>query len=302
MHTQYHNGYYLLQLENDNYAVVDSNFNRHREFEQLLANTKTSYIYRRNDSTILSTEVRNFQEKEFYLTNDLKLIPCKGLRTISRSDSYGHVYLEDSTYHVYGGCLGFYGGVLLFYNKANKRLYFYKACSYQVVHFHNSFYVFDGANGDSITRISYPERLNELQYTDRHFSYSLWMKVNGLDAYKKNSGHRLAGVVKYKANYKERYLNTFVYNDTLFTIVSTDSSTYLAMHQGDSLKAVQTLLNKGIRFNESKYYDDAGRRIISFSYQYLQSADTTQLATQFLNSGFVIIQGRKIDIAEYPRK
>ena len=64
MQAYYHNGYYLLKLEDDNDAVVDTNFKRHKEIEPLLTSIKKLYIYRRNDSTILAREPWNIHEKE----------------------------------------------------------------------------------------------------------------------------------------------------------------------------------------------------------------------------------------------
>jgi hypothetical protein len=301
--TQYHNGYYLLQLDNNNFAVLDTTFKRHKEIEQLLADTKTTLFHRRGDTTILTLETKNFRAKEFYLTNDFKLLPLTSKPSHEKPVFYGQVLLEDSTYQIYGCCVGEFGGSLFFYNKHNKRLYFYNSeCVYQVVYFHNSYYVFENLYTDDYTRISNPEKLIELKYKDRLFGCNWWTEVDSLNSYEKSRHQKIEGLVEYKPNLKERSLNSFVYNDTLFTIVSTDSSTYLAIHQGDSLKKVQKLLDKKLWFHHTGYYDDSGRRIISFSATSTQWNSDTKAATDMANSGFVIIQGRKIDIAEYPKK
>ena len=72
---RYHHGYYLLQLNNNNYAVLDTNFKQHKNIEYLLANTKTTLFYKRGDTTILALETKDFRRKEFQLTNDFTLTP-----------------------------------------------------------------------------------------------------------------------------------------------------------------------------------------------------------------------------------
>ncbi len=301
--TQYHNGYYLLQLANNNFAVLDTNFIQHKEIEQRLENSKTAFFYKRGDTTILALETKDFQLKEFQLTNDFILKPLTSRISYEKPDFYGQVFLEDSTYQIYGCCLGEFGGSLFFYNKRNKRLYFYNSeCVYQVVNYHNSYYVFDDLYTYDYTRISNPEKLIELKYKDRLFGCNWWTQVDSLNSYEKSRYQKIDGLYEYKPNIRESSLNSFVYNDTLFTILSTDSSTYLAIHQGDSLKKVQKLLDKKIWFHHTEYYEDAGRRIVSFSATSTQLNSETKAATDMTNSGFVIIQGRKIEIAEYPTK
>jgi hypothetical protein len=97
-------------------------------------------------------------------------------------------------------------------------------------------------------------------------------------------------------------LNSFVHNDTLFSIISSDTATYLVIHQGDSLKAVQTLLNKKLWFHYTHFYDVGNRRMIFFSASAIHSNGETKIDTHLTNSGFVIIKGRQIDIAEYSTK
>lgn len=301
--TQYFNGYYLLQLDNNNFAVLDTNFKPHKEIEQLLANTKTTFFYKRGDTTILALETKDFRPKEFQLTKDFKLIQLTSRASYEKPVFYGQIFLEDSIYQIYGCCAGEFGGSLFFYNKHNKRLFFYNSeCVYQVVYYHNSYYVFDDLYTYDYTRISNPEKLIELKYKDRLFSCNWWTQVDSLNSYEKSRYQKIDGLFEYKPNLRESSLNSFIYNDTLFTIISTDTSTYLAMHQGDTLKRVQKLLDKKIWFQHTDYYEDAGRRIISFSATSTQWNSETKAATDMANSGFVIIQGRKIDIAEYPTK
>ena len=89
--TQYHNGYYLLQLSNNNFAVLDTNFKRNKEIEQLLANTKTTFFYKRGDTTVLALETNDFRPKEFYLTNDFKLKPLTSRTSYEKPVFYGQV-------------------------------------------------------------------------------------------------------------------------------------------------------------------------------------------------------------------
>lgn len=301
--TQYHNGYYLLKLTNNKFAVLDTNFVQHKEIEQRLANTEATSFYKKGDSTILALEARDLSVQEFQLTDNFTLKPLISVTSSEKPDFYGEVFLEDSTYEIYGCCAGEFGGSLFFYNKHNKRLYFYNStCVYQVVYYNNAYYVFDDLYTYDYTRISDPEKLIELKYKDRLFSCNWWTQVDSLNEYEKSKDQKPDELFEYKPNLKVYLLNSFVFNDTLFTIMSTDSATYLAMHQGDTLKKVQKLLDKNIWFHHTDYYDDGGRRIISFYANSRQWNAETKQVTDKANSGFVIIQGRKIDIAEYPAK
>ncbi|MBP6025393.1 hypothetical protein [Ferruginibacter sp.] len=302
--TQYHNGYYLLQLNNNNFAVLDTNFIQHKKIEKLLANTKTTFFYKRGDTTILASETKDFRPKEFQLTSDFKLKKLTSRTSYEKPAFYGQVFLEDSTYQIYGCCAGEFGGSLFFYNKNDKRLHFYPSgCVDQVIFYHDSYYVFENLYNANYIRIKYPQELIELKYKDRLFGCNWWPGVDTLKKfYSENLDSTFKGLFKYKSNWRENSLNSFLLNDTLFTIVSADSATYLAMHQGDSLKKVQKLLDQKIWFHHTEYYEDARRRIISFSASSTQWNSDTKAATDMANSGFVIIQGRKIDIAEYQTK
>ena len=119
---------------------------------------KTTFFYKRGDTTIFALETKDFQLKEFQLTNDFILRPLTSGISCEKPDFYGQVFLEDSTYQIHGCCVGEFGGSLFFYNKRNKRLYFYNSeCVYQVVNYHNSYYVFDNLYTYDYTRISNPE-------------------------------------------------------------------------------------------------------------------------------------------------
>lgn len=108
---QYHNGYYLLRLENNKIAVFDSNFIQHREIEELLANTSTTYFYKRGDITILESEKKGFGTKKFQLTDDFKLKPLSSRTGYWTEPAfYGEVFLEDTIYQIYGCCFGEFGG------------------------------------------------------------------------------------------------------------------------------------------------------------------------------------------------
>ncbi len=300
---QYFNGYYLLQLGNNNFAVLDTNFNRQKNIEQLLTNTKTTFFYRRGDTTILASETKNYRTVEFQLTNDFKLEPMKP-RIHEKQVFNGRLFFEDSTYQIYGCCAGEFGGSLFFYNKKNTRLYFYSSsCVDQVIFYRDSYYIFQNLYNASYVRIEYPQELIELKYKSRVLGCGWQPGADSIRKYEENKIVRnLKGPVYYERNYRDRSLNSFLLNDTLFTIFSSDSATYMAMHQGDSLKIVQKLLNKRVWVHRTFYEDDAGRRIVYFNATLTQWNSTTNAATDKTNSGFLVINGRKIDIAEYPTR
>lgn len=302
---QYHNGYYLLRLENNKFTVFDSNFIQHREIEQLLANTNTTYFYKRGDTTILESEKKGFSTKEFQLTDDFKLKPL-GSRTGYGPEPafYGEVFLEDSIYQIYGCCFGEFGGSLFFFNKKDKRLYFYpSSCVDQVIFYRGSYYVFENLYNASYIRINKPQELIELKYRDRLFGCNWWVEIDSLKKYySENLDSTFKGLFKYHSNVTDHSLHSFLMNDSLFTIVSADSSTYLAMHEGDSLKKVQQLLDKKLWFHQTRYHEDERRRIVLFYATSTQWNSEKKEAIDKANSGFVIIHGRTIDIAEYPTK
>lgn len=301
----YHNGYYLLQLDNNKFAVLDSNFIQHREIEHLLANTHTTYFYKRGDTTILELATKGFITKELQLTDDFKL-KSLGSRTGYGSEPafYGAVFLEDSSYQIYGCCFGEFGGSLFFFNKKDERLYFYpSSCVDQVILYRGAYYVFENLYNANYIRIKEPQKLIELKYRDRLFACNWWVGIDSLKKYySENLDSTFKGLFRYQTNPTEHSLHSFLMNDSLFTIVSADSSTFLAVHEGDSLKKVQQLLDKNLWFHHASYDEDAGRRIVFFSATSTQSNSETKEATDNANSGFVIIKGRTIDIAEYPTK
>ena len=286
------NGYYLLQLDNSNYAVLDSYYQHRPEMEKNLSNTGTQDIFKIGDTTILSSQTRLF-----YLTKNWALKPYIDKRVQPEQLYYGDLFLEDSLYQIYGCCIGEFGGSLFLYNKNSKRLYFYKAgCVDQVVYFHNSYYVFANWYNASYTKISYPEKLTELKYKNRLFDCNWWAGVDSLKDYNKNKKQKIEGFVKYKSSPYEHSLYSFIHNDTLFTIVSRDSSTCLAMHQGDSLKMIQVLINKRLGFDHIQFSQEAGASIISFS-AYMRRADAqVNIGTDSIYTGFFIIHERDIDI------
>jgi hypothetical protein len=297
---QFFDPYFLLKLDNGRFAVLDTNLNRHTEFEKPLKNTGTNYFYSRNDSVILETD-----RKEFYLAENFQLKPLVPKFKYPPPIFYGEVFLEDSTYQIYGCCAGEFGGSLFFYNKKTRRLFFHNSgCVDQVIWHRNAYVVFDNLYNAGYTRISDPERLIELQYKDRMFGCNWWTEVDSLNNYEKNRNAKIEGVVKYAANGKEydRSLVSFIQNDTLFTIGSSDSTTYLYMHQGDSLKPLQILLDKKLWFHHAEITKKAGRILVSFTGSMKEWNSETKQAVDESNSGFVQIQGRRIIIAENPTK
>src|SRR5690349_5710256 len=48
-----------------------------------------------------------------------------GKQSHKKHDFYGDLFLEDSTYQVYGCNMGEFGGSLFFYNKIYRKLFFY---------------------------------------------------------------------------------------------------------------------------------------------------------------------------------
>ncbi len=217
-------------------------------------------------------------------------------------DFYGTLFLEDSLYQIYGCCAGEFGGSLFFYNKTNKKLFFYPSgCVDQVVQYHGSYYVFENLYNANYLRINYPQELIELQYKNRRFGCNWWVEVDSLKKYYTgNVNAMFPGLTEYKNIGKEHSLSSFVFNDTLFTIVSTDSSTYLAMHQSDSLLRVQKLLDKQLWFHHTDYYKKKDTIIVFFSASSTQWNADTKAAIDKTNSGFIAVHGRNIKIAEHP--
>jgi len=297
---QFFDPYFLLKLDNGSFAVLDNNLNRHLASEKQLENTGTNYFYSRNDSVILATD-----SKEFYLAENFQLKQVVPKFKYPRPIFYGEVFLEDSTYQIYGCCAGEFGGSLFFYNKKNKRLFFHNSgCVDQVLWFKGAYIVFDNLYSASYTRISDPERLIELQYKDRMFGCNWWTEIDSLNNYQKNRNTKIEGVIQYEAEGKgyDRSLVSFIQHDTLFTVVSSDSTTYLAMHQGDSIKSLQTLLDKKVWFQHAEITKKDGVILVSFTASSTQWNSETKQAADESNSGFVQIEGRSITIAEYPTR
>ena len=272
--------------DNGKLIVIDSNYKRQDAIEKRLNTLKTYYIATIHDTILVSTE-----KDVYFIDAKFNLQKYNNKERIFLRSIY-----EDSVYYVYSCCAGEFGGSIFFLNKKTNKTYSYFAtCATQVLKFKNEYVVCKnlahlvGHMGFFI--VPEPTKLYEL--TDQRFkSHCNWyMEIDSLkDQKSRNSQNQ----VKNRPDiWGAMSMASFVYNDSLYSMISNDSSTYIAVHRKDSTYEMQRLFNKRIQFHNAQVICTGNKTICLYNLTGGSPFEAYMITGN--NSGLLVIENNKID-------
>lgn len=285
----YFKGNIICLLENNKVAVLDTNLNRQSSLEKKFANYRPTYLFMFHDTVFFGTK-----NKTFFVDSDFEPQEFK-----RKERMYGSYLYEDSSYYVYGCCAGEFGGSVFFLNKKTNRTYSYFAtCVTQVLKFKNQFVVCNNlahrSGSMSFLFVPDPTKLYELTDEKLKNHCNWYVEVDSLKNYWERSP--IGGVNFYHGAYSTRSLVSFIVKDSLYSFISNDSSTFIAVHKGDTTFERHRILKKPIRFHQTQIIK-AGHKLICL-YQLTGGSPFAAYFTTGNNSGLIIVDENKIDILD----
>jgi len=275
--------------DNGKIILLDTNYNRHDSLENEINIYKPKYIFTLHDTVLVATK-----NVTYFIDDNFKLIEYK-----IKGRLYGDRLYEDSLYYVYGCCVGEWGGSIFFLNKMTNKTYSYFAtCASQVLKFKDEYVVCNNLAhmGRSMSFLFVPEpnKLYELKDEKLKNHCNWYTTVDSLKNYWERS--KSGNVRFYRGAYGSMSLVTFPVKDSLYSILCNDSSTVVAVHNGDTALTRQIILNKSISFHQTQLIT-AGDKIICL-YNLTNGSPFAAYTTIGNNSGLLIIQNNRIDILD----
>ncbi|WP_336518007.1 hypothetical protein [Pollutibacter soli] len=262
--------------------------NRVYSLEERFNNYKTSYLFTFEDTVFLATD-----DETFFIDKDFNLRKYEKVRRI-----YGNFLYDDSSYYVYACCAGEFGGSVFFRDKATNKTYSYFAtCARQVVRFKGQYVVCNNlahlGRSMSFLFVPNPQHLYELKEEKMKNHCNWYVDVDSL----KNRGEiNPTGGVKSNYSYDLMSLVSFGVGDSLYSVVCSDTSTFIAVHKNDTVFERQRLFNRTIDFHDSRFIQ-AGRKLVCL-FNLSEGSPFAAYLTRGRKSGMVVIDGNNIDFLD----
>lgn len=280
----------IICLQDDGkFAILDSDYNRNRLLEDKLNSCKPNNMFTFHDTVFLDTK-----NAAYFIDCNFKLQEFK-----REENRYGSYLYEDSVFYVYGCCAGEFGGAVFFLNKITNRTYSYFAtCATQVLKFKNQYVVCNNLAHLGCTMnfllVPDPTKLYELADEKLKNHCNWYMEVDSLKNRKEKNA--IGNISFYRRIFGSMSLSSFPRGDSLYSIICNDSTTYLAVHNGDTTFERQRIFNKAIQFHQTQVVK-AGNKYICL-YNLTNGSPVEAYAIKGNNSGLFVINDNKIDILD----
>lgn len=283
----YYEGHIICLQEDSKVFVLDTAFNRIDSLTAQFSKLKVQYLHTYNDTILLLTDNDIFYLDKGFLLKKYNNRPFK----------YGLPYYNDSAYYVYACSMGEWGGSVFFWDKQNNKTYSHPATAVQQVlkfkdnYIVSSFLSHMGGFSDYLS-IKDPTKLHELK-DERQKKICNWWSVDSLKNLKLFDSITPQGVKYYADSFTTRTLTVFPFEDTLYSIYTTDSATILAKHINYKLIPVDTLLRSKISFHRATTHTINNISITTYNASW-GTYDSNDKEVQYQNTGFIFRAGNKI--------
>lgn len=289
----YFKGHIICLQDNNKIAILDTSYNRQYSLENNFKNVESTYLLTFRDTVFLGTS-----KKTYFIDNNFK--PQDFKRT---ERMYGNYLYEDNTFYVYGCCAGEFGGSVFFLNKLTNKTYSYFAtCASQILKFKDQYVVCNNlahlSGSMSFLFVPDPTKLYELTDEKQKNHCNWYVEVDTLKNYWETSP--IGGVNFYRGAYSTMSLISFIVKDSLYSFLSNDSTTFIAVHKSDTILERQRIFNKPIRFHQT-HIIKAGNKLVCL-YQLTGGSPLAAYTLTGRNSGLIVIDSNKIDIFDKYQK
>lgn len=289
----YFAGHILCLQEDSKLFVLDTAFNFVDSLTAKFLKLKIQFLHSYNDTILVSTDNDIFYLDTGFILRKYNNQPFK----------YGLPFFNDSTYFVHACSAGEWGGSVFFWNKKTNKTYSYPATDVQqVLHFKGSYIVSSFlahmSGFSDYLSISDPTKLYELKDEKQKTFCNWYMEVDSIKDKKLFDTITPPGVKYYSDKFTTRTLTVFPFDDTLYSIYSTDSATILAKHVNYKLIPIDTLLRKRISFQQAKTHLISNISVTSYR-DYWGTFDSNNKEVTYQNTGLIFRIGSKITFLEF---
>lgn len=305
----YVNGYFVCLQENLQLAVFDSNFIRNKTIEDSINIMSFGSIWsnQSSDTIFLFKDEPNllgWPKDEYYLTNTFKVQKRKYLVEKSEWPVNSWPLFVDSTYDIYTN-IGYHPFQVFFYNKSSKKTYTtWSNGPRQILRFNNKYYLAEEGDykmSPAFKVISDPTKLIEVSGIDavklRQLFQHLSAPPSPLSYYRYLADSiEKSALPSYGSSEKRAYFSipiyTFIKDTCLYTIIKSDSSIYLVIHQKDSLSKIQTILDTSIEMQRISHRVINNTHFVTFEASGGKMIENKMQNYSF--NGFILIRDSSI--------
>jgi len=289
----YYQKLFVLQQANGKFIVLDTSFKRQDSLQRRLNRFNFEYMYEHRDSIFFGKK-----KKDYFLDSNFELKAFK--RKFRR---YGTGLYEDSLFYIYGCCAGEFGGSVFFLNKVTSSTYsYFSTCPRQVLKFNNEYFVSINlahlSSSTSFLFIKNPTTLYHLKEEKQKNFCNWYVDVDSI----KDSWHikNTENIRYFRGPRSTMTLVNYVYRDSLYSILTNDTITYITVHRNDSLDTRQIIYNKGISFHYNTV-KKAGLGIMCF-YELTGGSPVEAFYKTGNNSGLIYIKENTIYILSFKKR
>ncbi|MDR3680222.1 MAG: hypothetical protein P4L41_09665 [Flavipsychrobacter sp.] len=269
-------------------VVLDSSYHHLYGVEEKLNEMPFEYLFSARDTVFLISG-----HKFYYLSPGFVLKRSHSLNQTRAT------LLEDSSYSIYGGCAGEFGGSIFFQDK--KKLYSYPAtCPTQVLKNKNTYLICNNLrhmNGTvGFIQIADPTKLYLLPDI-KPILQNWWVRVDSI--YKNYNNIHLPGVSEYFDTSGIISLLTFTNKDEIYSILNVKSKYMIAIHDNKRLIIIDSIsINNNKRSHLDRFLvSHMGDKFVCgynyMCYDSLPPKGTLQHPTS-TQSGLIVVEGDKI--------
>lgn len=288
----YYAGHILCLQDDNKIFVLDTAFNFVDSLTKKFSSQKFELLHSYNDTILLSTGKDIFYLDTGFVLKKYDYQPFK----------YRVPYYTDSTYYVYACDAGEWGGSVFFWNRKTNKTYSYPATGVQQILKFKGKYVISSflahlSGFSDYLSVKDPAKLYELK-DEKQKTFCNWWSVDSIVNSKLFDTVTPPGVKYYADKSTTRTLIVFPYNDTLYSIYSTDSGTILAKHVDFKLVTVDTLLKRGILFNDASTYLADNIAVTSYKAS-LATIEANDKIINYQNTGLIFVHDKRITFIEF---
>ena len=279
-------GNLMCLLDNGSIVALDTNYKRLEQLERLVNKRKFQYMFSLGDTLFVANNQFVFYFDTASILQDYSQV----------KHMYGEKLYEDSNYYVYACCVGEFGGAVFFRNKKSDKFYsYYATCASQVLKFQGQYVVCNNlAHLDGSTDFLFvpnPETLFMLDDEKQRNHCNWYVEVDSLNV---DWDKRMKkGTRSYEGPNATMSLMSFVVGDSLYSMLTNDSSTYIAVHRGDTILDRQTILSKNVVFHSTDIVQSGTRQVCL--YQQSGGDPFQAIRNPGHSSGLIVVDGNRVD-------
>jgi hypothetical protein len=286
-------GKLVCLLDNGSIAVLDTDYKRLTHLERLVNTGKIDYMFSLGDTVFIANK-----KSSYYIDTSFRRRKYVRNRVL-----YGQRIYEDSAYYIYACCAGEFGGSVFFRNKKDDKFYsYYATCARQVVKFKGQYVICNNlahmSGSMDFLFVKDPLKLFELSDSKQRNHCNWYSEIDSLNVDWAKRPRR--GTRSYDGPYGAMSLLSFVVGDSLYSVLSNENSTFIAVHRGDTISERQTIMNNRLRFHYTHVIQPEKRQISLYKQT---GGDPFQALTDLgSSSGLIVADSNRVDILRIREK